>query len=37
MNRPDEAERVFLAVVQNYRGTDEARSAEDRLRVQEEG
>jgi outer membrane protein assembly factor BamD len=37
MNRPDEAERVFLAVVQNYRGTDEARSAEDRLRAQEEG
>ncbi len=37
MNRPAEAERVFLAVVQNYRGSEEARSAEDRLREQEEG
>ena len=37
MYRPAEAERVFLAVVQNYRGSEEARAAEDRLREQEEG
>jgi outer membrane protein assembly factor BamD len=37
MNRRADAERVFLAVVQNYRGTEEAYAAEGRLRAQEDG
>jgi outer membrane protein assembly factor BamD len=31
MNRPEEAERTFLAIVQNYRGTDLADDAADRI------
>jgi len=31
MNRPDDAERVFLAIVQNYQGTDLADDAADRI------
>jgi len=37
MNRWPEAERVFQAVVQNYRDTDEALAAEGRLRERRDG
>ncbi|MDX1383949.1 MAG: outer membrane protein assembly factor BamD, partial [Thermoanaerobaculia bacterium] len=36
-NRHADAERVFLAVVQNYRGSEEAYAAEIRLRAQKDG
>jgi len=36
-NRQSDAERVFLAVVQNYRGSEEAYAAEIRLRAQKDG
>jgi outer membrane protein assembly factor BamD len=37
MNRREEAERLFQAVLQNYRSTDEALAAEARLRARKDG
>ncbi len=37
MNRHAEADRLYQAIVQNYRGSDVALAAEDRLRAREDG